>query len=132
MRDKVIRKLAKKSYSSWELKKKCADIPDIEAIVADLADKGYLNDKEWLSSFVRQGEAKGLSPLAIASKMRNKGIPRDVIEEALNTLDSEEALKRAIAKKMRGKTPDRQKLIASLLRQGFSWEQVSRESFREI
>lgn len=125
MKDKVIRKLARKSYSSWELKLKCADIPDIDAILEELQQKGYLNDEEWLQTFIKGQEAKGQSPLAIASKLRVKGIPRATIQASLAALDVDTALQKAIAKKSR-REPSRQKLIASLMRQGFSYDAIQR------
>ena len=122
MRDKLIRILARKNCSSWELAHKHPDIPS--NLIQEFAQKGYIDDQGWLKTFCQNEEAKGSSPLAIAFKLRQKGIPREVIEVALQDLSPENALKKAIAKNSK---KDKQKLIASLQRKGFSWELIKRE-----
>ena len=125
----VMRKLARKSYCSWELKQKCAEIADIDDIIAEYIQKGYINDDEWLQEFIRTKEAQGNSPLVIAAKLRHKGVPSTVLQAKLAGHSPATALNKLIQKKTKGQTPtgpDKQKLIASLMRRGFSWDAISK------
>lgn len=127
MREKVLGALARKSYCSWELRQKFADLEEIDSLIEEFQQKGYINDSEWLEAFIAAKERCGNSPLAIGAKLRNKGVPREVIMDLLGAHSPEEALKQAIYKKTKGKIvegPEKQKLIASLLRKGFSWNLI--------
>lgn len=124
-----MRKLARKNYSSWELKQKCPDIADIEAIITEFTEKGYLNDDEWLDTFIETQEGRGTSPLAIAAKLRAKGVPTAILQAKLAGHSPDTALQTLIHKKTKGNLPtgpEKQKLIAYLQRRGFSWEAISR------
>lgn len=128
-KERVMRKLARKSYSSWELRQKCQDVPEIDTIVAEFIEKGYLNDDEWLDNYIHSQEVRGTSPLAIAAKLRTKGVPTAILQAKLTTHSPDTALQTLIQKKTKGHPPsgpDKQKLIAFLQRRGFSWEAICR------
>lgn len=131
-REKVMRKLGRRSYSSYELRLKLkAEVPDIEEILVDFIEKGYINDHDWLLSFIRSEESKGRGPMAISQKLRQKGYPREEIESAMpRNGSSREALDLAFAKKTR-KFSDRNKIINSLLRLGFAWDDI-KNKFQEV
>lgn len=125
-REKVLRKLGRKSYSSYELIFKLkSEIPEIKEITQEFIQKGYLNDQEWLARFVEEEERKGRSPLAAAARLRSKGVPREVIEEAVGALDSDKAIREAAAKHLR-RGSDKKKTMAALARLGFSWDAIHR------
>lgn len=131
-REQVLRKIARKSYCSWELRQKCADIEGIDDLIAEFMAKGYLNDEEWLTNFIQAKEAAGLGPMALAMKLRQKGVPAAIIQAKIAALSPEEALRHYLQKKTRGRIaekipktgPERQKLIASLLRRGFPFDAI--------
>lgn len=129
-RDLVLRKIARRNYASYELKQKLKEIPEIDAIVEEFVEKGYINDDDWMRNYIRSEEGKGKGPQAIAAKLRSKGFPRHKIEELFTLLSPDEALDVAIRKKSKGRVlegKERQKLIASLFRLGFSWDAISRK-----
>jgi SOS response regulatory protein OraA/RecX len=123
-REKVLRKLGRRSYSSYELILKLkSEMPEIKEITDEFLQKGYLNDEEWLTRFVQEEERKGRSPRATASRLYAKGVPREVIEEALGALDSDKAIREAVTKHLR-RGSDKKKIMAALARLGFSWEAI--------
>ena len=121
-------KLGRRSYSSWEIRNFFKDeIPEIEEIIAEFTEQGYINDDEWLKSFIRIEEGKGNGPHTLKSKLRQKGIPQEVIEAALTEASPQESLATAIYKKTKGRPitkESKQKLIAFLARRGFSWDTI--------
>ncbi len=106
----------------------------IEAVVADLARLGYVNDRE----FARQWAAgrirlHGFGGRRIEQELRNKGISRDVIQETLREIfeDAPEAdiAQQAAEKKLRSLTrfaPEvrRRRLAGYLERRGFPSETI--------
>lgn len=82
---------------------------------------GYLNDEEWLKGFERSEARKGRSKKASNFKLYQKGISTKIDG------DDEEGLDLAILKKTKGLEIDeetRPKLIAYLIRKGFSYEKI--------
>lgn len=100
---------------------------DIEQVVFQLIDRGYLDDKKFAAYFVENRFAKkGISAKRLKMELQKKGISQGIIEEALGSSErsDEEEIKKIIAKKR--SRYDNEKLIAYLTRQGFSY-QLSRD-----
>ena len=116
--------LAKKSYFSKELERKLQGIgypaKEITLLLKELQHEGWLNDAELASRFVERQKAKGYGPRMIALKLREKAGPMDIpIEE------SKDAARAFIEKKYRRDLPEkREKVIAALLRRGFSYDLI--------
>ncbi len=132
------RRLAMKSYRSEELRAKMlAKFPEevVELVIAQFTQFGYLNDEEWLKSQIRQQKSRNKGVKAILFYLLGKGIAREAAEKALQQEVSEEeqevALGQWIHKKSRQYDPKdrkaRDKLIASLLRKGFSYEMIKKK-----
>ncbi len=111
----------------------------IEAVLADLARLGYVNDpqfaREWTRSRIR---LRGFGRRRIGQELKNKGIGRDIIREVFAEVFSEETeieiAKRVAGKKMNTmKSLDREtrrrRLAGFLERKGFSFE-IIREVLR--
>lgn len=94
---------------------------DTEPLIREFIRLGYLNDDEWLKAFERGEARKGRSKRASDYKLYRKGISHKVAG------NDEEALSLAIQKKTKGIEPDeagKRKLVAYLIRKGFSYEAV--------
>lgn len=124
-REKVLRKLGRRGYSSYELIFKLkSEIPEIKDIAEEFIQKGYLDDAAWIADFIAAEERKGRGPLQIGAKLRMRGIPQEVVNGALSKTASKEAIRLALEKELR-KGKDKHKIINALARKGFSWDDIN-------
>lgn len=104
---------------------------DIEAVIARLEDKKYLDDAKFTEYFVENRfQKKGISKKRLVLELKQKGIAEAAIDQALSTIgrsDTEE-IQKIIAKKRNRYDDD--KLIQYLVRQGFDYE-LARSSVSE-
>lgn len=103
-----------------------------ERVIQDCERYGYLNDQEWLESAVRSKLAKRKGPHAIQYSLSQKGIAREEIKAVIEQQVSEEELIETIqnlintryAKYDINLPKDKQKIVVSLLRRGFSYDLI--------
>lgn len=101
------------------------DFETMEEIVNRLIAKGYLNDEKFAEYYVENRFVKkGISKKRLKMELMKKGIDAGIIEKVLESgaRNDEDEIKKIIAKK-RNKYDD-EKLIAYLVRQGFSYDLV--------
>lgn len=97
-----------------------------------LTDRGYVDDTRFARYWAENRQAsKGISHRKLVAELRAKGVDSQVIEDALreSPRDEEEEIKKVLQKK-RHRYDDEQKLIAYLMRQGFSYDTI-RGALRE-
>ena len=89
---------------------------------------GAINDADYAALLVRHCAQRGYGPARIRDKLYEKGVPRELWEDALDTLpDQSEDVDRFLRSKLRGELPDekeKKRLTDALLRRGFSWGDV--------
>lgn len=89
---------------------------------------GAIDDAAYAAALVRHCGDKGYGPAKTKEKLYEKGVPRELWEEALEELpDNEEQIERFLTAKLRGKRPDekeKKRLTDALLRRGFPWGDV--------
>lgn len=89
---------------------------------------GALNDAEYAAALVRHYSRLGYGPVRVREKLYEKGVPRELWEDALEELPEEGGQVDAfLQSKLRGRTPDekeKRRLINALLRRGFPWGEV--------
>ena len=89
---------------------------------------GAINDAEYAALLARHCADLGYGPQRVREKLYEKGVPRELWEDAVDTLpDPAEAIDRFLERKLRGRTPDekeKKRLSDALLRRGFSWSDV--------
>lgn len=94
-----------------------------EEIIQRLISKGYLDDLRFAEYFVENRFVKkGVSKKRLRMELMRKGIAKEIIEEVLGGRDDEEEIRKIIARK-RARYDD-EKLMAYLVRQGFSYDQA--------
>lgn len=132
----LIRVLARKSYSTLELIKKMKDrgveSEIIERLINEFKEKGYVNDREWLENYTRSCLNKHESPSRIKMKIRNKGFSEKVAQSAVSLFSEGASSTESIAHLLKTKYKNRdlsdfhekQKVIASLMRKGFSFDEI--------
>jgi len=114
--------LAKRSYFAKELKQKLLEKgykpADIDSLISELIKQGWLNDEELASRFVKREGEKGYGARVILQKLRAKAgeLSVDIAGGDIHSL---------IEKKYIHKLPqEREKVIAALLRRGFSYDLI--------
>lgn len=109
----LVRKLRSKQLSVSEartvLRENDLDRDSIQDVLDDFLRRGYLDDRTLATLLVTSGsERKGQGRIALSRSLARRGIPRDIIDDALEELpddDDERALEYA-----RGKAPGMSRL----------------------
>lgn len=132
----ALKRLSSKAYLTKELRDSMLRkefLPEhIERILDECRQLGYLNDNEWLDGFVRGQLSKKRGPQAIASKLYQKGFSREKIQAVVAALKDghsqidhiRDLLKSKYKKKDLSDYKEKQKVIASLARRGFSFDDI--------
>ncbi len=103
----------------------------IQEVVSRLESQNYINDQDFTRYFIEnRHQNKGISTKRLIQELKIKGIDNDIIEQAMfdqdtgNLFREEEVEIEKMIKKQLRKTSDRQKIIAYLARQGFSYDLI--------
>ncbi len=102
-------------------------------IVAKLQKLDLINDQKFATSWVESRRLlKTTSRQRLFQELLVKRVDKDIIEEVLDldVTDDVQEIKKLIAKK-KDKYPERQKLLAYLARQGFSYDHI-KQAFDEL
>lgn len=95
---------------------------------------GAIDDGEYAALLVRHCGDMGYGPGRVREKLREKGVPRELWDDALDALpDAGEQIDRFLAAKLHGRMPDereKKRLSDALARRGFSWGDVKGAWFR--
>lgn len=132
LQDRALQKLARRPHSEWEirdyLRRKDVSQPDIDAIIAKLKGYGYIDDFDFAESWVRSRRAlKARSKRRLKQELIKKRVATQVIDEVLeqDEVTDQKVLTELVEKKRRhSRYQDEKKLIAYLVRQGFSYGDV--------
>ncbi len=131
----TLRRLSAQHYHSGQLikllKERLVTGSVIEKIISECRAKGYLNDRDWINSFIRS-QRKRFGLAAIWRKLQSKGVSREEIhliqEEHASPEEELINIKHLLKTRYRSKNlnllKDRQKIIASLMRKGFALELI--------
>ena len=132
MRDYLYRKTRDTPMKTGGMKKGVS-VELTERVFNRLVEKGYLDDEKFARFWVENRNLrKGISQRKLQSELAAKGIDRAIVDRILGQgerSDKEEIMK-IIAKKAKRYT-DEQKLMAYLVRQGFSYDDV-KEAIRTV
>ena len=126
--------IGKRAMSRASLEKKLREKGASEAEARYAAEWleaiGAIDDAAYASALVRHCGDKGYGPAKTKENLYEKGVPRELWEEALEELpDNEEQIERFLTAKLRGKRPDekeKKRLTDALLRRGYPWGDVKR------
>jgi regulatory protein len=105
--------------------------PGVSQAVADrvydrLTARGYVDDERFAKYWVENRlSTKGISARKLVGELRLKGVDTSIIDHAMQNSPREERseIQKVLAKK-RHRYDDEQKLIAYLMRQGFSYDVI--------
>jgi regulatory protein len=132
----ALQKLSRSSYLCAEmrqiLEEKEFSAEEITSTLGQLQEMGYLNDREWVESAIRREIRAQHGPGFIRQKLRFKGAPMDLVEECLPVVYPEELQLEIIqALKIKLKSKEKQKLIASIARRGFQLSEILKVCYND-
>ncbi len=132
----VLWRLSQQSYHSEQLRKllqgRFVQPPTIEKVIQELKGSGYLDDRAWLQGFMRGQERRYGLPL-ILLKLRAKGLSSSTLQTLAAEWERDpqqeiEAIQHLLKTRYRSKDltqyKEKQKVVAALLRKGYSFEQI--------
>ena len=134
--ERLQRQCARMEYCTFDIRRKAlkameGDAEAADRIVASLVKDRFVDDRRYASAFAREKAAlQGWGPVKIRFQLRGKGIPEEVISEALQEIDPEKAasrLDKLAADKYRllkGDPQCRLKLLKALLSRGYGYDEV--------
>ena len=89
---------------------------------------GAINDADYAALLARHCADLGYGPARVREKLYEKGVPRELWEDALAQLPEPDVqIDRFLESKLRGRLPEekeKKRLTDALLRRGFSWGDV--------
>ena len=135
LRNAALTLLSRRDYSSSELRKKLVDrgFQDVEiaSVMTDLTASGLLDDRRVAAAHVRTAaRVKSRGRLRIARELLARGISREIIAEALASVEKSDELaviRRILQRKRWPAEPtlaDRRRMFQHLLRRGFAAESI--------
>ena len=124
--------VGRRAMSRHELERKLAEKGASQAEARYAAEWleaiGAIDDRDYAALLVRHYGQMGWGPGRIQEKLREKGIPRELWDEALEGLpEAAGQIDAFLAGKLRGRVPDpreKKRLSDALARRGFSWGEI--------
>ena len=124
--------IGRKAMSRRDLERKLRDkgASEAEAAAAGewLENIGALNDAEYAGLLIRHYGRMGYGPARLREKLYEKGVPRELWEDALAQAPERSGqIDGFLEKKLLGRLPDekeKKRLTDALLRRGFSWGEI--------
>ncbi len=125
--------VGKRAMSRYELEKKLREKGASEAEARYAAEWleaiGAIDDRDYGALLVRHYGQMGYGPARIREKLREKGVPRDLWDEAMGDApENEGQIDAFLAARLRGRETvderEKRRLTNALLRRGFSWGDV--------
>ena len=111
-----------------KLKEKGASEADARYAAEWLEAIGAINDADYAALLVRHYGEMGYGPARVRDKLYEKGVPRELWEDALEQLpEGGEQIDRFLQGKLRGRMPEekeKKRLTDALLRRGYFWGDV--------
>lgn len=94
LRVRAMRFLARREHSREELRRKLAprvaEGEDLEAVLDELASRGWLSDQRYAEQSIR-AKARRFGPLRLAQQLRSRGVDEDAIAAAFRAAGAEGA-----------------------------------------
>ena len=132
LRARALEWLLNRPHSEREFRdylyKKKVEPEQIESLVGEMAERGYLDNAKFAAWFTELQARRGKSDRAIRAELFKKGIGRELADQTVEEGAGDEAERlKAIVEKKRHLSRyknDPQKLIQYLIGKGFSWQLV--------
>jgi regulatory protein len=139
--DVVVRLLGGREHSRHELQQKLLQrgftSADAQAAIAHAAERGWQSDQRYAEMWVRHCLQKGHGASKVRAAAQQRGIARELIDEALNQADPNwddacyQRLLKRFGEQPPSETKQRDKIIRHLLSQGFTYGQIKQALERQ-
>ncbi len=124
--------IGKRAMSRASLEKKLKEKGASEAEARYAAEWleaiGAIDDAGYAALLAQHCGRQGYGPQRVREKLREKGVPRELWDDALDQLpEADGQINRFLESKLRGRLPDpkeKKRITDALLRRGFSWGDV--------
>lgn len=120
----------KKEVSGY-LKEKEFDSNIITGVIQQLVNEKWIDEERYVETYIRQNLATSdKGPFVITQKLKDKGIPEDIITRQLQTTDFQDLIEKLIGKyikKYQSKIPQKQlfpKIQQAMATKGFHYNEV--------
>ena len=135
--ERLQRQCAKAEYCSQDVRRKAlkaleGDSDAAERVVSSLIKDRFVDDARYAGAFARDKAAfSGWGPVKISFALRSRGIPREIIAEAVSGIDREKSsarLEKLLADKYRTLKEDpavKLKLLKFGLARGFQYDDIA-------
>lgn len=134
--DALSAQCAKREYCTADIRRKALERLDFDAaaaeeVLAALMAEGYVDDRRYAAAYAREKSAlSGWGPVKIRTTLLGRGLPREIVLDALGEIDPERAearLEKVLETKWKALRDDPQgrlKLIRFALSRGYDYEPV--------
>lgn len=137
-RERALEMISRRQMSRKEMHDKLmmkgADENTAEYCTQWLQERGFLNDESYARAVVRHYAAKGYGLGRIKGELIKRGISRELLQEALETMpQQDDKIEKYISSRLHD-PEDREeirKISASLYRRGYSWQEI-RAAFEKL
>ena len=134
--DLIGRKAMSRRDLERKLREKGANEAEARYAAQWLEAIGAIDDAAYAAALVRHCASRGYGPARIREKLYEKGVPRELWEEAMEEApDNESQIEAYLASKLRGRMIDekeKKRLVDGLLRRGYPWSDVKRVMSRML
>jgi regulatory protein len=100
---------------------------EIEKIIMQLQNEGFINEERYAKSFVHgKLRINKWGKIKISQALKQKGIASSTIKQALESIDESEYIEilQSFLHKQKSRYPDRQKLVNLVLSHGFEYDLI--------
>ena len=134
--DLIGRKAMSRRDLERKLREKGANEAEARYAAEWLEAIGAIDDAAYAAMLVRHCASRGYGPARIREKLYEKGVPRELWEDAMEEApDNESQIEAYLASRLRGRMIDekeKKRLVDGLLRRGYPWSDVKRVMSRML
>ena len=126
--------LSRREHSAFEirdkLQKRDFDEAEIEQVIIELQQGGWLSDERFAEAYIRMRQLKGFGPIRISIELNERGVKESIVENYLHADDAgwQQTLAQQYQKKYRKKSiadyNDKAKRIRFLQYRGFTLDLI--------
>lgn len=129
-----MRLLSRREHSAFEIRDKLLkrdfDNKEVEQVIIELQQGGWLSDERYAEAYVRMRQLKGFGPVRIAMELNQRGVEESIVDTYLHADDEswQQTLEQQYRKKYKNKSiedyNDKAKRIRFLQYRGFTLDVI--------
>lgn len=130
----AVRLLSRREHSAFEIRDKLLkrdfDNEEIDRVIVELQQGGWLSDERFAEAYIRMRQLKGFGPMRIAMELKERGVKEGIIDDYLHVDDEvwRQTLEQQYRKKYKDKPiedySDKAKRIRFLQYRGFALDVI--------